>query len=592
MKIDSTGIISQQSQRLTSSNTIDSPNSQTLQSTKLTSSATSTDKISLSEPALEFSVIEPDTKVYQGREHVILMEESAKTDQMDAVLKRLNLDQQQVLIDSNFLADDDFLALAAELSDSQLKDLASVVEGMQTAPKLNNFPVIDLYGYVAAKSFITTLSAMDESSRGRVLEQASVHAAKVPSNNNPDTYQPHGLNVFSPGSAAANDLHNFVSAINKHQDVNTMLDKLAGFSDLQQSDLLHILGNSSDLGDKLMDQLVTRDTATQDSMLSMLSQLSQDVSAYTPDVKHIEGAYAILGHDNNSGSVVWGMIEDSIDLMGNYQFSDDQLKDMSDSLLALDRGQQRAYLEITKTGLAHLLGTGDKQPVDLEKHTQELATIDDLRSSFTVLETVFKSRMGDKRLVDDAFHYELKGAGVGERDQKQLIEVLVTDAWLKQTEESSTSRSQSYHYQSSQLAHSLNQLEPEQRDEVVEKLAHLSRGETPLAERDIKDLHDSHESFKTQAGAIANSDDVSALLEAEADTPPELQPAFWQATKLAGKEVDKLVELLQTSDRDSRMQVIQDLAKVSELVDKGETSAKEADKFFDDYLELNEQPTQ
>jgi hypothetical protein len=598
MKIDSSGMNSLVNNSLSSnglSSNVQSENKSALgssvenkASSLLKSGASQADRVSLTQAATDAVGAElEESQVFHGKQHIIIMPPSEKTDRMEAVLNRLGDEQQQVLIDSNLLMEDDFLALAEMLSDEELSAFSSVVEGLQTLPKLNHFAAIDLTGFTAAKALVDTLSTMDEGTRGRVLEQAASYASKIPPFQGDETYNADGSFLSVASSSMANNLHNFVNAVNKSDDAGLMLDKLDEFSEDQQSDLLQILGTSVEMGDRLMEALSDRDTNAQDAMLNLLSEVAQSARGYAPDIRPVSGSGnggAILEHDNYGGQVVWDMVEDSIALMESYQFSDEQVEVMATELTHMERSDQRAYLEITKTGLAHLLGEGGEQTIALDEHQGALATVEALRGNASVRDTVFKSRMGEETISDGTRFYGLKDEGESHRDQTATIELLVTDTWLNQgASESDIS------LRSTQLANLLGEMGAEQRDGLVHELNRFGQGDIPLAQRALSDLQDENQGLSNRVGSLIQSDDVEALLTIETMISGEQKEDFWTATELAGGNVDPLVNLLQQSDGSVRSQIVEALAQQSGLVDSGTKSRDEAVEQVDDLIEFFEQ---
>ncbi len=428
---------------------------------------------------------------------------------------------------------------------------------------------------------------MDEGTRGRVLEQAATHASKIPPFQGDETYNADGSFLAVASSSMANNLHNFANAVNKSDDVGLMLDKLDGFSEDQQSDLLHILGTSVEMGDRLMETLSDRDTNAQDAMLNLLSEVAQSARGYAPEISPVSGSGnggAILEHDNYSGRVVWDMVDDSIALMENYQFSDEQVEEMATELTHMERSDQRAYLAITKTGLAHLLGEGGEQTIALDEHQGALATVEALRGNASVRDTGFKSRMGEETISDGTRFYGLKDEGESHRDQTATIELLVTDTWLNQGgSESDIS------LRSTQLANLLGEMGAEQRDGLVHELNRFGQGDIPLAQRSFTDLQDENQGLSNRIDSLIESDDVEALLATATLISGEQKEDFWTVTALAEKNVDPLVNLLQQSDGTVRSQIVEALAQQSGLVDSGTKSRDEVVEQVDDLIEFFEQ---
>lgn len=523
------------------------------------------DKVDLTLAAADAAALElEESRVYHGKERIVIMPQSEKTDRMDAVIKRLDAEQQQTLIDSNMLVEDDFLALAETLSDEALRAFTHVIDGLQTLPKLNNFPTLDITGFTAAKGLVDTLSSMDESTRSRVLEQASLHADKVARYEGDETYLPNGQLFNQNSSSTANDLHNFVSAVNLSDDVNAMLDDMAQFSESQQSDLLHILGSNVEMGSRLMASLEGRESKAQDAMLNMLSEVAQSAQGYAPDLAPLGvsgNVSAILDHDNNSGRIVWQMVDDTVSLMEAYEFSDEQLEQMGGQLAHMSRSDQRAYISISTVGLEHLVGAEEGKQIDLAEHEAAFETIESLQNNASVRDEVFKARMGEEIISDGRRFYALKEEGESVRDQAAMIELLATDAWMNQDKSASEIR-----VSSTQLVNALGQLGAEERDELVTQLNGLNEGDIPLTQRSLSALQEDNQGLIDRIDTLTSTESVEVLLETEALISEEQEDDFWHVTALAEDNVDPLLELLQQSGADMREQIIAGLALEADRV--------------------------
>lgn len=582
MKIDSADLTALQNNQLSSTKVEPPPTTDSTQTNRLSSLVAQTDRVTLSAATQETQQQQQqETKVFQGKERILLMPPSEKANRMETVLSRLNEDQQQMLIDSNMVSEDDFLALAEQLDDTELSQLTNALGGLQTPPKINQFTPLGLTSRTAANNLVESLSSMDTQTRSRVLEQVDQHANKI-SGGDADTYQADGTLPIRQPSESANDLHNFVNTIRNTDDVNQTLDRLAGFSDSQQSDLLQILGSNIELGDRLIDSLSEREPKTQSSMLSFLSDLSKTVDPIYMglDRRDDELRHGVpLNYDNQAGQVVWDMIDDSISLMEDYQFSDEQLQQMSDQLSHLGANDQRAYLSITTTGLEHLLGSEEGQPIDMEENEQVLSTIDALRNNDTVRDAVFESRVGESFMVDDQQVFELKKDGVGNRDQQQMIELLATDAFLnpQANPEAQSNRA-------AQLASTLADLGADQRDQQVDDLNALNTSSQPLAERDTEELGTSLQPLQDRTESLLNTANTEALLAAAEETPEEQQPQYWQTTNLAGESVDQLVNILNSNSPEIRAQVIDSLASVADQLNSGEQDEAQASQTVEELI--------
>ncbi|WP_051560439.1 hypothetical protein [Marinobacterium jannaschii] len=551
--------------------------------TRLSSTSAQADKVVLSEAARQAGHSEPlpevaPHKAFIGNDTVLIQPESETTQRMEAILNRLSEDEQKDLIDSKLLTEDKFLQLAEELSDEELKQFVAITTALETPPKRNGFNPIMPGGHQETLSLVDRLSAMDQSTRSRVLEKADGYADKVYKPAPSSSYQPDGTFAFLQPSESANDLHNLIGAVGRSDDVDGMLDQLELFEESDQSSLLGLLHADIGLGGRMMDQLEGRNKESQSAVLDFVSQISSNISGYAPELQTTTGAtspgeraFALLGHDNGSSQVAFGMIEDTVSLMENYRFDDAQLKQMGDQLRHMERGDQRAYLAITETGLDNLLGgnEGKGAQIDLSEHEEVFEQIDSLRNDRQVRQLVFESRMGQEELIDGRRFYELKGQGESERDQQQMIKFLTTDAWLNREVDNSSAHDS----QTRRLTSQLSELGAEQRDQLVESLNRLAQSEHPMAELSEPALEEVYGAFFDRTTSIANTDDLGALLNAEADTQQALRESFWQATELAGEQVDDLVKLLDNSAPELREQIIITLSEESALID-----AKEKDR--------------
>ena len=508
-------------------------------------------------------------KEFRGKDHIFLMDPSDKASRIESVLSRFSPEQQEALIDSGLILDDDFLSLTEKLNDEELGQLANVVEALQTSPKLNNFPPQMISSQFTAEKFISSLEAMDDKTRSRVLEKASAYASQVPRQSEEQTYDQSGTISATQGSASANDLYNFVNAVSKSEDVGLMLDKLEMFDPEQQSDLLQIMGSHIQLGDRLIDQLVERDTASRSATLSFLAGLVESVSPYIQDAKTSvspggsgssstnNNAFVKLDHDNNSGTTVFDMLEETVALLENYTLNDEQLEKMASELNGLDRSGQRAYLAITTTGIEQIFGKEPGNQIDLTDQEEALDVITNLSNNSVVRDLVFQSRMGEERLIDGERFYQLKEEGDSQRDQTLTISLLVSNAWMNQAQNGESPHS-------GRLANNLLQLNSDQRDELVSNLNSLVRNEIPLTQLSEEALQEQYQALFNRTSSLTDTNDIDALLQAESDTPASQRENFWEATAIAGAEVDKLIGALDGHPPEIREQIIQELSSLAQ----------------------------
>ncbi len=496
----------------------------------------------------------------------VYLEGDKNLDRIKAVFEGLDEDQQQRLVDTGIFNKESFLDVAEQLSEEELGKLLNTIDALQTPPQLRGVRTDSGASAQTAIDFIDAIAGMDEQSRSRVLDKADALASKVAPYAEPDTYQPEMGPARYKGSTSANDLHNFAFAIAGTEDANQMLDSLESFDEQQQSHLLTALGANVDQGTQLMDNLADRSKASQDSVLKFMSGLMEEsrkvYDAYDAH-KGTQGVvWTSIDFDNVSSAPE--LIDNTLALLENYTFSDEQLLQMTDQLNAMDRSDQRAYLTITTTGLDHLLGGTAENPVSLNEHKDALETIDGLRNSDTVRDLVFKSRLGGETGTGEHL-YELQDASSAQRDQQQMVQFLATDAWLHPEDAS----------RATTLASKLDQLGTDQRDTFTRMLETDSSSQGPLTQQSETELQQ-YESFLNRTNSLVSADDASALFAAEASVNPELREGFWQATALAGDNVDELADTLLENSPDIRQQIIETLAMDASQVTGGEQNLEDA----------------
>ncbi|WP_415903483.1 hypothetical protein ACMXYR_07155 [Neptuniibacter sp. QD29_5] len=530
---------------------------------------------------------------FEGKHQVVILPESEKTDQMHAVLDKLSHEQGQNLIDLGVLEDEDFLALAQQLNDTELQQFASAALALQTAPDFNSFALNYSSGKQNVQDFIQTLSSLDSDTRSQVLAKADELSSKVPLSNDDSVYDSGGL--ITPSSPAANDIHNFITAINNidterlSEDANRILDNLEGADELQQSNLLQLFGGDLELSFRLLESVEGFESKTQDEVISFLAELSK--TATQPDSLSLdpirrpsspdEWHGAVLNHADDTPSVVYGMIDTFVSLTEDYTFSDDQLKEMATDLKHLDSTHQRAYLEITSTGLNTLVGDDSKH--DLATNDSMLSTLDNLRSDHNTRMLVAESYMGEKRISDGRAFYEIKDHSTAIQDQRQTIELLTTHAWLNQDAPAQTK----------QLANNLSQLEAEQRDDLIKQINHSGATISRLAEHDLTLLEADFEQFLNRTSAIIESKSVKDLVEFESALPEPVKDDFWQAASFVEDQVDTLVETLIPFTDDTKAFILESINSLKEATDQQELDidiAKEqAKSLLDSFSELTQE---
>ncbi|WP_245578397.1 hypothetical protein [Marinobacterium litorale] len=517
-------------------------------------------------------------KVYQGTYRGGAAQDLAKSTRIDAILNRLSENEQAALIDNNpMLFDDDFIHLAEEMSDDQLSQFVAIASALQTIPLVESAHQSRAYsGTNEVASLINELFEMDADTRSRVLDKAEKYAEQVvrrPSSQL--TYDTQSIGRFHTDGATANDLFNFNKAISGSDDINGLLDQLAQFDEHQQTQLLGLLRRDNALGSRMMDQLEGRAPEAQSPILDFMSELDTTRKFHMKyDATGV--TRSVLDFDNNGYEVIVGMMEDTVSLLENYRFDDEQLEQMGNRLKQLERSDQRAYLAISKTGFETLLGdiTDTGKQIDLSKHEEALETINDLRNNAQVRDLVFRSRMGEESFENGTRYYEQKSLGQAHRDVEAMVRFLTTDGWLNHRLEDSSA----HVAQTNRLTMRLTDMDAEQRDQLVEDLNRLGQDVHPITELSDAALKETYDALFDRTTSIANVDDLSTLADAEAKTQPGLRDAFWQATELAGERVDDVLKILDENGPEIRQRLIETLAEQASETASGQKTRSEVDE--------------
>ncbi len=551
---------------------------------KLKSSA----HLSITDPVNNF--VFEETRSVQGKHNIILLDDSEKSKLMVKVLDRLDKAAQTSLIDSDILDNDNFLHLAQQLSDEELQQFVSVAQGLQSAPQRNKMPNLNI-SIIQLKEFVETLSLLDSQTRTQVLQQAGEHAAKVTSTGGDPSYNDQGL-LPNSSSSSANDIHNFVDAVNNSSNVPEMLQGLQNFSASQQSNLLQLLV-SDKLGNQVMQQLQDKSEPIKDSALQYLAGLSKNVESFAPEYRLAvsgDDAAALLNHDNHSADTAFGMIEQSVELMENYNFSDDQLEDMFSALHGLQVSDQRAYLEITSSGLEQLVGLkpalGDK--LEIAENDAVMQALEDVRGNSQARDLVFKSRMGQSQLDEEGRKfYDIKDQSTAKKDQGNTIDVLISEAFYSINDAQLDAQS-SYKKNTNSLASNMLELDADERDDLTAQLGNMVETKVPLEQLEAEVLQQNFSEFKQRTDSLVATSDIESLLATQQLVAGQLDSQssenFWKATAAAGDKIDRAVELINQSPDNIKQQLISYLADnyLPETKDQQQAQIKEnIDALFD-----------
>lgn len=521
-------------------------------------------------------------KVYTGNYSSGAIHDPEKSERIDTMLNRLSKNEQAALIDNNtLLFDDNFLQMAQELSDEELSQFVAISSAMQTPPLAGGSRNGRAYSSALhVNEFVNNLVAMDAETRTRVLDKAAGYAEKVAKSPPAEpVYEMQDIWNRLSASASADNLFNFGAAITGSDDVNGMLDKLEQFEEPQQKQLLGLIRRDSQLGDRMIKQLEGRDSPAQNAILGYLSELNA-TRTEPVDYSTYGDAKAVLDFDNNGQSVLIGMMEDTASLLESYLFDDAQLQQMGEQLKHMEVSDQRAYLAISKAGFETLLGSpaNNAEQIDLEKHAAAFEKVDSLRSDDYVRELVFKSRMGEEDTDSGVRMYQIKPLSEGERDASQMVELLVTDAWLSDQLDDGQSHTSS-------LASTLSVMGAQQRDQLVQDLNRNVSQAPPLTALSGAAVQENYGAFFERTSAIANVDDFKLLAKVAEDVQPELRDSFWKAVDLAGERADNLLQMLDENSLAIREQVTVEMAAQASLIEEEQKTQGEVGTQVDQLLD-------
>ncbi|WP_299978464.1 hypothetical protein [uncultured Pseudoteredinibacter sp.] len=509
-------------------------------------------------PVLNPDLDLPKFAVFQGNNYGLIMPESEKTDRMQAQLDRLSSSAGKGLVDSGLLESEKFLEFAEGLTDQELADFAKVSTAIQTPGKFENYR-FDGSPKDKAEAFMNNLSKMGSELRSEVLAKAAELSHGVPLKDNSATYSVKGL--LDTGSIKANDIHNFLNAINQltgnAEAQGSFMQGLASYQEEQQSNILSVAAHSADHALRLMDSLQQFEKDVQDETLDYLAQVIAKKSSFdivpqkATDPENWSGA--ILGYDNHAPTVVAGLVEDITSLSENYRFNNEQWQTMMGELSGLDAAAQRSYVAITKTGLDTLFDGSKDKPQDLQAQGHAMETISRLRDNAVIQDIVLKSRVGEERISGGRSYFAHKDPADSERDQQAMVSFLVTDAWLNREDEARTSL----------IASKFNSLSAEQRDEQVAKINALAGdSEKPLAlQSDLQNREDYSE-FLQRSDVMRYSNDIAAVAALDESLEGVQNEQFWSLAPLMEQSVDSFVATLAAAPEPQQIMILEYLDSI------------------------------
>ncbi|WP_028304641.1 hypothetical protein [Oceanospirillum maris] len=368
----------------------------------------------------------------------------------DALLERMSPEQQDFIISNigdyvSLLKDDDIFQLAENLSDEEVSQFTDIMIAMQSEghygyiyPKSSDFQ-----GPIHIRDVMQTLADSKPSLRQQILDQAHIYAEQVQLTEKPDTYSRKEL-LNPPKNSSMDNLKTFLNTLHNVKDHQSLMNNLDSVDETQKIPLMQVYILDEELAVRSHQMLKNKafSPEAKEGLLQFIAETAEKTLLYTKgwqlvnSSKDLENTSLKLDQDDHYYGVGTGMIEDTLDLLDNYRFTDDQLLNMTGELNRLDRSNQRAYIEITVQGMGHLFGKDhNEEPVDMADHKAALSAIASVRGNSDARNLVMLSRLGEYKEYDEylkAGQYFAKQNEDSAKDMSQTAEALVSHAWLSQ----------------------------------------------------------------------------------------------------------------------------------------------------------------
>jgi len=506
---------------------------------------------------------------------------TAKTEAFDKLLRRLPPEQQAFLQGNSALSqNNDFIGLASQLNNKELKQLTEVLTGLQSVPV--NSPFSMSSKGASSDDFIVRLSQLDDNSRSRVLQQASELFEKVATQSAVSLYKANGQLNSVNSSEANQGLHNFIKVMNSSADIVGVLDNIQQLEEDQQASWLVISNGSIELGLQVAGQLAGLEKNSQDMMLNHFAELASSLPDERPDAvskAKPNEQFLFLKDIKRSDAVTQALLSDSIELLESYQFNDEQMG-MVQQLDALQLIDQQTFTAITQQGLETIVGQREGDKIDLSQHKQALNTVAALRADSQVRELVAMSAIGNK--VEDQDHltrYTLKDEQTANKDQQAMVQMLSTDAWIRGQITGDNTAEQSH-----KLAKVLLKEIAENRDAVVAKLNAYSSNEQPLNKLSQQELTKEYSDSYVRSSTLAHLDSSKDMYR-NSFTSDEMSNAYWYAYSLAGDKVEEFDRAMNSTAL-IRTQIIQHFANSADQVANGVLDRAAAETELNNFIDF------
>lgn len=379
-----------------------------------------------------------------------------------------------------------------------------------------------------------------------------------------DTYSIEGLIALRPAKETANDLHNFVSALSQTGEPSELLDTLEQQPAERTSDLLALMGSDLELAERMLTALEDYEPDVASQYLSSIADIARDKVSGISREQLLENTRHLLvpsDFDDFTPETLREMLTSSVELLENYQFSDDQLQQMAERIGGMERRDQRSYIAMTETGLAQLVGESTDSKFDVSGMESEFELLDSLRDNLVVREAVSDSRLGKKIITPSGERlYQAKTAGQSATDQRQLIELLTQAALVEKTSEGTAAEDLEGVAQN--LAVHMRVLDADRRDQLVDELHRFTQPSSfsdPVGQRDSELLQEQLAPLTQRLTPLNNTSNINQLLEVSDSLSAEQNQAFWSLAQTSGDQVDELVELVEQTPEALRGAVFQQL---------------------------------
>ncbi|MGB1236859.1 MAG: hypothetical protein ACPG4U_01540 [Pseudomonadales bacterium] len=493
----------------------------------------------------------------------------------------LKLDEagQKALIDSGLLDDEDGRQLIAQMEPEQLAQFAEVAKGLKQhtwSPDEKS----QLLGFqVQLKRFTDQLIGVDEETQKGLLERGAQYAQSAVTHDATETYNANGkvLNKVNPASRALTD---FVQAVVNVEAPSELLTTLDQFSEQQSRNLLAVYAVDANQGERAVEGLKDSSEEIRDLFLDQFAKLSYstgyDYLGFWNSSSFDEGS-ALQNRYYNPHSVrPSALIDQTLELMANYDFSDEQLIALhSDSQGSI--AEQKMMLDVMEVGLERLLGREEGGKTSLEGHEDVLEVLSAVRNSSAVQELMTDARYDtyySETLEREVTHPKKQGAAM--HASESVIEVMVSQAYLQsQQREPSGEDVSSFSFESlsdsvDALANQLLNLESAEQDSTVAQLRGKLGAQGPLALRDAQLLEHSLADFEHRVNALSQSGDPAKLLEAAEENSAVPADDFWRVADAFGSQVDLFATTYALLEEDEQVKLVRDLLEhLDEPQDEG-----------------------